>query len=78
MAYSMQKLSGELAVLLANMPGAIDHAKVADWAYAAYSQNDDLEPDAGKLLLALGAMTMGREFEFSDVELREIAKSNQN
>lgn len=77
MTYSKRKLSAELAALLATMPGAVDYVKVAGWAYNAYVSNDDLEPEVSKLLVTLGAMDLGPEFEFSELELRQIAEAGR-
>jgi len=78
MTYSMRKLSAELAALLATMPGAVDYVKVAGWAYNAYVSNEDLEPEVSKLLVALGAVDLGPEFEFSELELRRMAEVGQD
>ncbi|SHM50122.1 hypothetical protein SAMN05428972_3825 [Rhodanobacter sp. OK091] len=77
MTYTKRELSVELAALLAAMPGAVDYVKVSSWAYSAYVSNNDLEPEVSKLLVALGAMDLGPEFEFSELELRQIAGGNQ-
>lgn len=76
--YSQKNLSTELEQLLDGFARAIDHARIADWAYKTYLRHvGDIDPSSKDLLIKLGTMSMGPEFELPEVELRAIAESNR-
>lgn len=73
MSYSPNKFAGDLERFLHGPSGTIDRAKISDWAYRVRLDNlNDIDADVDKWLLQLGAMSMGQEFEFSALELRDI------
>lgn len=75
--YSQKNLSTELEQLLDGFAGSVDHARIADWAYETYlRQVGDIDPNSKDLLIRLGTMSMGPEFELPEVELRAIAELN--
>jgi len=76
--YSQRDFSNELGQLLGHLPGAVDHARIADWAYKTYLRHvGDIEPDVKQLLVKLGTMSMGPEFELPESELRAIVESSR-
>lgn len=73
MSYSRDRFAAELDGFLHEPLGAIDYKKIADWAYKVRVDNlGKIDPDVDKWLLQLGAMSMGSEFELSDLELRDM------
>jgi hypothetical protein len=76
--YSQADLSIELGQLLDGFAGAIDYARTADWAYKTYLRHvGDIDPGAKELLIRLGTMSMGAEFELPEPELRGLAESSR-
>ena len=74
MSYPRHRFADELDRFLHQPSGTIDRAKIADWANRVRLDNlSDIDPDIGKWLLQLGAMSMGLEFELSGPELRDMA-----
>lgn len=73
MRYTKETFARELEELLPNSNSDIEHQKIAEWAYETRTQNlQDIDGDVSKWLIALGAMTMGPEFEFSRDELKAM------
>jgi hypothetical protein len=54
-----------------------DPVKLAKWAYRVQLDARDIDPKLASELLKLVAMEQGREFEITEAELREMAKSLQ-
>lgn len=71
MSYTKPMFSADLRSFLEQ--GVVDHAKIADWAYATHLAHvRDVDADVDRWLIELGAMSMGEEFELTLDELRNM------
>ncbi|VVD76042.1 hypothetical protein PPN31114_00876 [Pandoraea pneumonica] len=71
MSYTKMMFGQELEVFLSEE--VLDYPKIANWAYATKLNNvRDIDADVDRWLEELGAMDMGREFEFSLDELMNL------
>lgn len=68
MNYTKEIFARDLEGQLLN--SEIDHKKIAAWAYETRLRNlGAIDPSVSEWLLQLGAMDMGKEFEFSTDEI---------
>jgi hypothetical protein len=71
MSYTKEIFARDLDVFLSS--GDIDHKKIAAWAYEARLRNlEAIDSDVSGWLMQLGAMDMGKEFEFSIEEMASM------
>lgn len=70
--YTKEQFGQELKVRIKNKADVSD---IGDWSYSVYSQyRKEMDRTFRDLLIALGGMSMGPEFERSYEELDQIAQ----
>jgi hypothetical protein len=71
MSYTREIFARELDVFLSTEH--IDHKKIAAWAYETRLRNlEAIDSGVSEWLMQLGAMDMGKEFEFSIEEIASM------
>lgn len=71
MKYTKETFAQELNDLLSNV--GIEHKRIAAWAYETHLRNlESIDPSVSEWLIQLGAMDMGKEFEFSRNEIASL------